>query len=464
MLSILLVDDDPAILEMLVQIAKRSRDIRISPARSAKEALRLLSGQSFDVIITDFTMPEMDGVAFIRKLRSENDLTPVILYSEATDDRGAAEALNSGGNYFLKKGRDPRMQFHEIVTIAQKVSGQSFLQRSVDTTSRVIADLINFSSDPSFAINRDGCVIAWNDSLEQLTNVPARTLIGKGDNIYAEAFHGKRRKILVDLIFEPDDVIKNHNYMVISRVKNGPIIGVTRGIRPDSSGWTIWSKAMPVFDAFGNFLAVVGTVRDVTATFGDIISHDTPNSSAAPAAIPAQVTPKRPANKHKLIRKLLNTATGRYKEGVILMVHDKNYRAAIEAFDRALEIDDSLAFVWNDRGVCYRELGDHTNSLRSCLRAVELAPESPQCLFTLGETLEKIGIMFMSVKYLDSAVQTFRMVANQNPNNADAWSHMGVCYQEMGKTDEAKFHPDRARDIRLSGKDTPTTYTRDDYV
>jgi CheY-like chemotaxis protein len=462
MLSILLVDDDPAILEMLVQIAKRSRDIRISPARSAKEGLRLLSEQSFDVIITDFTMPEMDGIAFIRKLRSENDLTPVILYSDAQDDRGAAETLNSGGNYFLKKGRDPRMQFHEMVTIAQTVSGQSFLQRSVDTTSQVIADLINFSSDPSFAINRDGSVIAWNDSLEQLTNVPASTLIGKGDFIYAEAFHGKRRKILADLVFEPDDVIKNHNYMVISRVKNGPIIGVTRGIWPDGSGWTIWTKAMPVFDTFGNFLAVVATLRDVTATFGDIISHDTATDTHTLPAVPERAKPKRRGG--KLIRKLLDTATAGYKEGVILMVHDKNYRAAIEAFDRALEIDNSLAFVWNDRGVCYRELGDHTNALKSCLRAVELAPESPQCLFTLGETLEKIGIMFMSIKYLDSAVQTFRMVVNQNTNNADAWSHMGVCYQEMGKTDEAKFHLDRARDIRLSGKDTPITYTRDDYV
>ncbi len=447
---------------MLVQIAKRSRDISITPVQSAKEAQKLLTEQSFDVIITDYTMPEMDGIALIRTLRARNDLTPVILFSDAPDERGAADALNSGANYFLKKGRDLRMQFHEVAKVAQEVSGHGFLRRSVATTSRVITDLINFSSDPSFAINRDGIVIAWNDSLEQLTDVPATSMLGKGDYCYAEPFHNRRRKLLVDLVFEPDEAIKKQNYMVVSRSKNGPIIGVTRGIRSDGSGWTIWTKAKPVFDAMGNFLAVVGTVRDVTATFGDIIANDTKNDSPVLPALPKKGKPKKRGS--RLIGKLLNTATACYKEGVAYIDHDKNYRAAIEAFDRALEIDNSLAFVWNARGLCYRELGDYTNALKSCLRAVELAPESPQCLFTLSETLEKIGVLYMSAKYLDSAVQTFRMVVDQVPNNADAWSHMGICYKEMGKADESKFHLDRARDIRLSGKDTPIQYTRDDYV
>jgi CheY-like chemotaxis protein len=460
-LSVLLVDDEPALLEMLVQIAQRSQDIRIIPARSAKDALKILSEQSFDVIITDYSMPEMDGIALITKIRANNDLTPVVLFSDSPDDTIAVDALNCGANYYLKKGRDPRMQFHEITGIAKKVSRQSVRKYSDDALSRVIGDLINFSSDPSFAISRDGAVIAWNDSMEQLTDVPANILLGKGDFVYAEPFHGIRKKMLVDLVFQPDEEIKKEKHMIVSRVKNGPIISVTRGVKKDGSGWTIWSKAMPVFDAEGSFLAVVGTIRDVTSTFGDIIGRDSAKDSDTQPFVSAQPR-KKPGN--KLLGKLLNSATNSYKEGVILFVREKDYRAAIDAFDRALEMDDTLAHVWNDRGACYRELGDYTNALKSCLRAVELAPGSPQCLFTLGETLEQIGIMYMSTKYLDSAVQTFKMVVDQLPNNANAWSHLGVCYKEMGKADESKFHLDRARDIRLGGKDTPLRYTREDYL
>ena len=210
------------------------------------------------------------------------------------------------------------------------------------------------------------------------------------------------------------------------------------------------------------FLAVIGTVRDVTATFGDIIVPRFSKRCGYTHLLFQCSTVKKTGN--KLLGKLLNSATNYYKEGVILFVREKDYQAAIEAFDRALEIDDTLAYVWNDRGACYRELGDYTNALKSSLRAVELAPGSPQCLFTLGETLEQIGIMYMSTKYLDSAVQTFKMVVDQLPNNANAWSHLGVCYKEMGKADESKFHLDRARDIRLGGKDTPLRYTREEYL
>lgn len=462
MLSVLLIDDDPALREMLVQIAQRSRELTILPAQSAKEALKILEGQSFDVIITTYAMPEMDGIAFIRRLRSENDVTPILLYSSDTEDRIAVEALNSGANYYLKKGRDPRRQFQEIMTVVQNLSRQSLSRRSIEISSRVITDLVNFSSDPSFAIDRAGTVIAWNDSLEQLTDIPAASMLGKGDLIYAEPFHGCRRKMLVNLVFATEDEIKKEQYMLISRVKNGPVIAVTRGVRRDGSAWTIWTKAMPVYDALGNFLAVVGTMRDVTSTFGDIVTRDTVQERPAPVSHRPEESQKKPVK--KLLTKLLNTAVSHYKEGVVLQVRDKNYAAAIAAFDKAIAIDDSLPYVWNDRGICYRETGDYTHALKSCLRAVELAPESPQCLFTLGETLEQIGVMYHSSKYLDSAIQTFKMVVNQLPNNADAWSHIAICYKEMGNADESKFYLDRARDIRLGGKDTPITYTRNEYL
>jgi PAS domain S-box-containing protein len=461
-LSVLLIDDEPAFLEMLVQIAQRSREMKILPAQSAKDALKILAEQSFDVIIIDYAMPVMDGITFIKKIRSDNDVTPVILFSDCKEDHIAIDALNSGASYYLRKDNDPRRQFHEIVEIAQKVSNQSFGRRSILTTSRIITDLINFSSDPSFAIDRDGKVIAWNDSMEQLTDMPAEALLGKGEHVYAEPFHGLRKKILVDLVFDPDEEIKKENYMIVSRVKNGPIIGVTRGVRKDGNNWTIWMKAMPVSDAWGNFLAVVGTVRDVTATFGDVIIRDAVPKNSAQQIAPGRSEQKKPVK--QIFGKLLNKAVSSYKEGVILFVRDKNYQAGIDAFDRALAIDDKLPQAWNDRGICYRELGDYTSALKSSLRAVELAPENPEFLLTLGETLEQIGVMYMSTKYLDSAIQTFKMVVGQLPNNASAWNHLSTCYKGMGKTDEAKFHLDRARDIRIGGRDTPVKHTRDEYL
>jgi Flp pilus assembly protein TadD len=73
-------------------------------------------------------------------------------------------------------------------------------------------------------------------------------------------------------------------------------------------------------------------------------------------------------------------------------------------------------------------------------------------------------VLYMSNKYLDSAIQTFKMVANQMPNNANVWNHIGICYKEMGKTEESKFYFDRARDIHIWKKDSPIIPNRDKFL
>jgi len=136
----------------------------------------------------------------------------------------------------------------------------------------------------------------------------------------------------------------------------------------------------------------------------------------------------------------------------------------IAAFDQALSIDDKLSYTWNDRGVCFRELGDDTNALKSHLRAVNLAPDTTEYLFNLGDTQELIGVLYSSNKYVDSAIHTFRMVSVLLPNNAAVWDHLGICYKEVGKNEGSKFSFDRASGIRLGNKDTPLIPRRDEFL
>jgi tetratricopeptide (TPR) repeat protein len=298
--------------------------------------------------------------------------------------------------------------------------------------------------------------------MEQLTNSAASDMIGKNDYIYAEPFFGTRKKMLANLIFEPDDEIKRHKYMIVSRVAKGQIIAVTKGIKRDGSEWTLWAKALPLYDGQGNFIAAVETVRDVTATFKDIVMHDGSQDAVAPPS--DGVSPQSAKPVKGIFDKILGKTTSYYKEGVALYIQDKKYPEAIVAFNKALEIDDNLPHVWNDLGLCYREMGDTKNSLKSLLRAVELAPENPEFLFNLGENLEMIGVLYMSNKYLESAIQTFKMVANVVPNNANTWNHIGICHKELGKSEESKFYFDRARDIHIWKKDTPIVPKRNEFL
>jgi PAS domain S-box-containing protein len=461
LLSVLLIDDEPALLEVLKLFSERSREMSVHTTQSATEALKLLPEKKFDAIIVDYDMPELNGIEFLKILRSEGDTTPVIIFTGVGHERTAIEAINNGANFFLQKGEDPQAQFRELVTMVKTAVERTYTGKNLGTYKRIILDLINFSSDPSFAIDREGKVVAWNVSMEQLTGVKASDMIDKGDYIYAESFYGIRRKMLVNLIFETNEEIKRQNYMIVSRVDKGPIIAVTKGLKKDGTDWTIWTKAMPVYDGQGNFIAAVGTLRDVTATFKDVVIRD--ETELAAAHIAEAASPQTPKKAPGMFDKIFGKTSSHYKDGVLLM-QEKKYPEAIAAFDKALEIDDKLPQVWNDRGLCHREMGDNISALKSLLKAVELAPENPELLFNLGETLEMIGVLYMSNKYLESAIQTFKMVANQMPNNASVWNHIGICYKEMGQGDESKFYFDRSRDIHLWKKDTPIVPKRDELL
>ncbi|HVN73515.1 MAG TPA: tetratricopeptide repeat protein, partial [Methanoregula sp.] len=213
------------------------------------------------------------------------------------------------------------------------------------------------------------------------------------------------------------------------------------------------------YDSKGNFIGAVGAIRDITSTIGDVPLAKEEDKTGAEI----KGENKNPSDRG-LFDRFLGKAVVQYRKGLIEFTKNLNYRAAIEDFDRALAIDPKLACAWSDRGLCFRALNEHSEALKSLLRAVELAPENPEMLFNLGETLETIGVLYMSNKYLDSAVKTFQMVVNQMPNNANAWNHIGVCMKEMGKSEQSKFYFDRARDIKIWNKDTPIVPKRDEYL
>lgn len=462
MITVLVIDDDLALLNVIQLVLERSKEIIVQTARSPKDALEMLKTKSFDAIVADYDLPEINGIAFLKIIRGSGNVTPVIIFTGVGREHAAIEALNNGATFFLKKGEDPKTQFLELERMIRHAVDQRVLGKPLGTNRKILVDMINFSLDALFALDRDGKVIAWNSAMEHLTGVYASAMIGMGDYAYSECFFGKRQKMLVNLVFETESEIRKQEYMVISREKDGPVVAVTRAKKAGGKEWTLWMKALPIFDNHGDFIAVVGIVRDVTATFKDVTFQDTvpePESSSK-----QQEATGSPAHKTGIMDRLLGKAISHYKRGVHLHIVERDYHGAIAAFDQALAIDDTLAFVWNDRGVCYRITGNYDEALKSLLRAVELAPDNTEVLNDLGETLEQMGIMHMDNQYLEAAIQTFKMVANSLPNNMDAWNHIGVCLKEMGNAEKSKFYFDRARDINIWKKDTPIQRKRQEFL
>jgi two-component system, OmpR family, response regulator MprA len=98
----LIVDDDPKLLKML-QRTLTYESLTVFTATNGLEALPLVEAHKPDMIIVDWMMPKMDGLAFVRRLRDEEDKTMVLMLTARDAIENRVEGLESGADDYLVK-------------------------------------------------------------------------------------------------------------------------------------------------------------------------------------------------------------------------------------------------------------------------------------------------------------------------------------------------------------------------
>jgi glycosyltransferase involved in cell wall biosynthesis len=114
MITVLLVEDDPDVLELTRLFLERDLELNIDVCSSVKEALRKLNHKIYNVIVSDYMMPEINGIQLLKTLKFQGIETPFILFTGQGGEDTAIEALNSGATFYLQKSENPRFQFAKL--------------------------------------------------------------------------------------------------------------------------------------------------------------------------------------------------------------------------------------------------------------------------------------------------------------------------------------------------------------
>jgi DNA-binding response OmpR family regulator len=104
---ILIIDDEASLRHTLARILQRV-GVDVTTAASAKEALALLSQQSFDLVYLDVRMPDMNGLEALKVIHSQSPDLPVVLFTAQPDVNSAVEALRQGAKDYLVKPIQPQ--------------------------------------------------------------------------------------------------------------------------------------------------------------------------------------------------------------------------------------------------------------------------------------------------------------------------------------------------------------------
>ena len=94
---------------------------RTTAVSTAQEALDCVSGDRFDLIITDYRLPGMSGADFIQKIRKTQPAVPIIIISGFVDSLGLTEK-NTGADFVIQKGSN------EVILMVRAV--RSLLRRA----------------------------------------------------------------------------------------------------------------------------------------------------------------------------------------------------------------------------------------------------------------------------------------------------------------------------------------------
>lgn len=133
---VLLVDDEEEFISVLSE-RMETRGIKVDTAASGKEALKKVEEGSYDAIILDLQMPEMDGIETLKRLQSKNpDLQIILLTGYATLEKGI-EAVKLGAMDFLEKPAD----IHKLMEIIKEASNRKMMlveKRAEDEIKKIL--------------------------------------------------------------------------------------------------------------------------------------------------------------------------------------------------------------------------------------------------------------------------------------------------------------------------------------
>jgi DNA-binding NtrC family response regulator len=126
---ILLIDDDAAFLEAVAEAMTRAhRDVHITTAATAEHGLRLLGRQRFDVVISDFRMPGLNGIDLLQECAVACPDTPVIVLTGYGSKALEQDALNHGAYAVLQKPVDSDVIYSAVT---RSILRSELLQRGL---------------------------------------------------------------------------------------------------------------------------------------------------------------------------------------------------------------------------------------------------------------------------------------------------------------------------------------------
>ncbi|MDT8782139.1 MAG: PAS domain S-box protein [Candidatus Bathyarchaeota archaeon] len=179
-LRVLLVDDDEAFLEISKQILQQENNYQIDTATSVNQATQKLKTKTFDVIVSDYEMPQKTGLDLLNHIKKTQPNTPFILFTGKGREDIAIQALNLGADYYINKHGTPKTVYgeltHAITNLVRARNDDSYLLTSEDENRLLFEN----SFDGVMLTKPDGSILSANPAACRMLRMSEQEIIKVG--------------------------------------------------------------------------------------------------------------------------------------------------------------------------------------------------------------------------------------------------------------------------------------------
>jgi PAS domain S-box-containing protein len=148
------------------------------------------------------------------------------------------------------------------IVILNNITERKKAEEAIKNSEQRLSQIVNFLPDPTIVIDDDGTVVTWNQAMENLSNIKADDMVGKGNFEYALPFYGERRPILIDLVKNWD---AEYEKKYLSVKKDGKKL-ISESYHPSLGGTELYLQATAalIYDAAGEVAGAIESLRDIT--------------------------------------------------------------------------------------------------------------------------------------------------------------------------------------------------------
>jgi PAS domain S-box-containing protein len=263
MYSVLYVDDEIGFLEINKCLLEKTGDFSVDTAQSAPEALGKIQTTDYDAIVSDYNMPDMDGIELLKQIRSTSGSLPFLLFTGKGREDVVITAVDNGADYYIQKGIDIDAMITELGHKIKRAVDRRRMMDDLERSHRQLTDIINFLPDATFVRDIHGTVIAWNRAMEKMTGIMRETILGKGDLAYSVPFYRQKRPLLIDMVLG-ENPPAGSDYKYFKRTGDKISSEVFIPHFNEGEGADLWITASPLYGPDGTVTGAIESFRDIS--------------------------------------------------------------------------------------------------------------------------------------------------------------------------------------------------------